>query len=171
MSLIIRAATSRDAEECLRLRLALLGETPYMLYEPTEISESVDDERDRIARLTRTASGLYYIAVSDDDVVGILNGFTEEPKRRQHSMRLALGVRNSHWGRGIGTLLMKQAFTSSAEAGIVRLEAIVHAANHRALSLWLRLGFHFEGTRRWSLLIDGSYADEYMLARVQPLAP
>jgi RimJ/RimL family protein N-acetyltransferase len=51
-------------------------------------------------------------------------------------------------------------------AGIKRLELTVHTANARAVSVYQRCGFQIEGTRRSSMLVDGVYTDEYLLALI-----
>jgi RimJ/RimL family protein N-acetyltransferase len=40
------------------------------------------------------------------------------------------------------------------------------AHNERALALYRRCGFEVEGTRRHSLLVDGRYVDELLLANL-----
>jgi RimJ/RimL family protein N-acetyltransferase len=40
----------------------------------------------------------------------------------------------------------------------------VHTTNLRAIGVYLRCGFKVEGLRRSSLLVDGEYVDEYLMA-------
>lgn len=40
------------------------------------------------------------------------------------------------------------------------------AHNHRAIALYSKVGFRFEGTKRDSLLVDGLYVDEYYMAKL-----
>ena len=51
-------------------------------------------------------------------------------------------------------------------AGVKRLELTVHTSNDRAVSLYRKFGFEIEGTRRSSLLVDGVFKDEYLMAHV-----
>jgi len=45
-----------------------------------------------------------------------------------------------------------------------RLELTVMAHNHRAASLYQRMGFSVEGPRTQCLLIDGRFVDELYMA-------
>jgi RimJ/RimL family protein N-acetyltransferase len=47
-----------------------------------------------------------------------------------------------------------------------RLELTVMAHNAAAVALYEKAGFVIEGTRRHSMLIDGSYVDEYYMAKL-----
>ena len=50
--------------------------------------------------------------------------------------------------------------------GIHRLELTVMAHNFKAVALYERAGFTIEGSRRHSLLVDGSYVDEHYMAKL-----
>jgi RimJ/RimL family protein N-acetyltransferase len=45
-----------------------------------------------------------------------------------------------------------------------RVELTVHTTNQRAIAAYKRCGFQVEGVRRSSLLVDGKYVDEYLMA-------
>jgi RimJ/RimL family protein N-acetyltransferase len=40
------------------------------------------------------------------------------------------------------------------------------AHNERAIRLYKKMGFEIEGTKKHSLLISGSYVDEYYMAKL-----
>ena len=85
---------------------------------------------------------------------------------------LGIGVRSSHWGRGIGTALMS-ALTEAADRwlNIQRIELTVFTDNARAIALYRRFGFVVEGTHRAFALRDGAYADVHAMARLHPNPP
>jgi RimJ/RimL family protein N-acetyltransferase len=45
-----------------------------------------------------------------------------------------------------------------------RIELTVHTSNQRAIDVYKRCGFQVEGVRQSSLLVDGKYVDEYLMA-------
>ncbi|PLS16947.1 hypothetical protein CVD28_14935 [Bacillus sp. M6-12] len=49
---------------------------------------------------------------------------------------------------------------------INRIELTVLSHNVRALSLYKKMGFEVEGTKKNSLFIDGTYADGYYMAKI-----
>ena len=71
------------------------------------------------------------------------------------------------WNRhepSVGSALLNAALEWSRDAGLKRVDLTVHTTNERALSLYRRLGFEIEGTRRSSLLVSGRYVDEYLMS-------
>lgn len=52
----------------------------------------------------------------------------------------------------------------SREKRLRRVELTVHTSNRRAIDVYRRCGFEVEGTRQSSLLVDGHYVDEYLMA-------
>jgi RimJ/RimL family protein N-acetyltransferase len=164
--LCTRPAVEDDAAELLALRQAVFDETEYMLWEPREFKDSVDDERKRIERLNAGKNSRCLVAVADETLVGFLSAMGGSVNRLRHTTTLALGVRRSHWGRGAGSALLTEALSWSRSAGLVRVELTVHTTNQRAVALYQRHGFEVEGTRRNSLLVSGRYVDEYLMSVV-----
>ena len=52
----VRRAEESDAAKIIELRRALLSETSFMLWEPGEFEESVEEEAKRISRLNDAAT-------------------------------------------------------------------------------------------------------------------
>ena len=77
-----------------------------------------------------------------------------------------MGVRRTAWGQGIGSRLLKSIERWALAATIHRLELTVIAANERAIRAYERAGFVREGTKRDSLMIDGSYVDEIYMSKL-----
>jgi ribosomal protein S18 acetylase RimI-like enzyme len=67
-------------------------------------------------------------------------------------------------GQGVGTGLLAEAKRWAASVGLHRLELTVMAHNHRAISLYERMGFDVEGRRSQCLAIDGRFVDELYMA-------
>lgn len=164
MHTVVRRATEADAEALIELRRKLFAETTFMLWEPAEFTSTSDHERHRIARLNGQANSVVLIAESGGQAAGLLTAVGGERKRQQHAVHLALGVAKAWWGQGIATRMLQDALAWSREVGVKRVELTVHTANLRAISVYLRCGFQVEGVRRSSLLVEGAYADEYLMS-------
>ena len=160
----VRQAREDDAAGVLALRQAVFEETDFMLWEPAEFKDTEDDERKRITRLNSATNSTCFIATDQARVVGFLNAMGSPVNRLRHSSTLVLGVRRSHWSRGVGSALLTEALAWSRAAGLARLELTVHTTNLRAFELYRRHGFEVEGLRQKSLLVNGQFVDEYLMS-------
>ena len=69
----------------------------------------------------------------------------------------------------MATRMIEHVLGWSREVGLRRVELTVHTTNLRAIGVYLRHGFKVEGLRRSSLLVDGEYVDEYLMAVLNEL--
>lgn len=165
--MLIRRAVEEDAVALLDLRTLLFAETDFMLWEPGEYKDTAADEAARVKRLNAGLNTMFMVAqAKEGDLVGFLAAFGGMAKRQRHSTTLSLGVRRSHWRQGVGSSLLQEALSWAASAGVVRVELTVHCTSVRAISLYERHGFQREGVRRKSLLVNGTYMDEYLMSRL-----
>lgn len=162
----IRRADESDAAAIIELRRALLVETSFMLWEPGEFPESVDDEAKRIGRLNGRDNCLMVLAEEDGCPIGTLTAYGGETRRIRHRATLAVGVAREHWGKGVATAMLEYALNWAREQRLRRIELTVHTSNQRAIDVYKRCGFQVEGVRQSSLLVDGNYVDEYLMAIV-----
>jgi RimJ/RimL family protein N-acetyltransferase len=163
-AVLVREAVEGDAKELLALRQVVFEETEYMLWEPAEFRDSVEDERSRISRLNSSKNSRCLVAIADNEMVGFLNAMGGTVNRLRHATTLALGVRRSYWGQGAGSALLSSALAWSRLAGLARVELTVHTTNERAVALYRRHGFEVEGKRRKSLYVNGRYIDEFLMS-------
>lgn len=92
--------------------------------------------------------------------------------RMAHVGHLHLAVHDDHWGRGIGTGLMRAMMDLADNwLGLRRLQLDVLADNERAIRLYERLGFEREGVMRGEVLRDGALVDTLMMGRLIDPAP
>ena len=162
----VRRAVESDAAAIIALRRALLVETSFMLWEPGEFPESVDEEAQRIGRLNARDNCLMVLAEEDGSPMGTLAAYGGETRRIRHRATVAIGVAREHWGKGAATAMLDYALRWAREQRLRRIELTVHTSNQRAIDVYKRCGFQVEGVRRSSLLVDGNYVDEYLMAIV-----
>ena len=162
----IRTAQKVDAAKLIEHRRQIMAETPYMLFEPGELTKTAEDEEARITRLCAGGNSTILVAEDGAEIVGNLTAVGGDVRRLKHSATLAIGVTRSHWGQGIGGELLGTAVAWASSAGLHRLELTVHTTNLRAIGLYLKHGFEVEGLRRRSLKVDGLYVDEYLMSRL-----
>jgi RimJ/RimL family protein N-acetyltransferase len=160
----VRRADESDAAAIIELRRALLIETSFMLWEPGEFKESVEEEAKRISRLNERDNCLMLLAEEDGHPIGTLTAYGGEARRMRHRATLAVGVAKEHWGKGVGTAMLEYALRWSREMRLRRIELTVHTTNQRAIEAYKRCGFQVEGVRRSSLIVGEKYVDEYLMA-------
>jgi RimJ/RimL family protein N-acetyltransferase len=164
--IVIRQIAPDDAPAFLALCRRLDTETRFMMLEPDERTTTVDEQRAAINGLLASANQMIFVAVDEPRIVGYVEAKRGEFRRNRHSAYIVAGVLQSHAGRGLGSKLFVAVESWARFAGIARLELTVMAHNAAAIRLYEKLGFTREGTRRWSMRVDGEYVDEFAMAKL-----
>ena len=162
----IRQATRDDAVDLISLFEALYTETKYMLMEP---GESALDDTTLANRIDNGASAhteIWFVSTTDEGLNGFVYGRRGAARRNRHSLYLVMGVRKAAWGHGTGGALLQSIERWAIASAIHRLELTVISSNERAIRTYRRGGFVPEGTKRHSLLVDGSYVDELYMSKL-----
>lgn len=84
----------------------------------------------------------------------------------KHIGEFGMTVLKDYWGQGIGSSLLTQMESFAKCVGVTRIEAKVRCSNQRGVSLYNKSGYEIEGTRKKAALIDGSFEDEYYIAKL-----
>ena len=129
-------------------------------------------------RVTRTQS--FISGLTDNDhmlvaeveeasvkkVVGVANLSVNKSNRIRHSGSIGISVNSDYHGMGIGKALM----TNLIDIGdkwlmLVRIELGAFTDNEKAINRYKSLGFEIEGTKKYAIIRNGKYEDEYLMAR------
>lgn len=164
--MLIRTARATDAEDVLELLLRLDEETRFMMYEPGERSTSVHGQAEALGTFLASENNTFLLAEEGGRLVGFLEATGGAFRRNRHVAHLVIGVLGEYAGRGIGTALMAEAARWARERGLRRLELTVQTHNRAARALYEKMGFAVEGTRKDAMLVEGSFVDEYYMARL-----
>jgi len=163
---IIREIRESDAENYLSLCKMLDDETKLMMLEPGERKTTPDEQGQRLRDIASRHNQAIFVAEEDGNLVGFLSVTGGQFARNRYSAYIVIGILQEHIGKGLGTALFQEMEDWSREHGIHRLELTVMVHNQRGVSLYEKMGFEIEGTKRDSLLVDGSYVDEYYMAKL-----
>ncbi|WP_312430566.1 GNAT family N-acetyltransferase [Lacrimispora sp.] len=165
MSVIIRPIEENDAESLWQMMSALDAETKYMMYEPKERTKNTDRIKSTIKEAA-AGNNLFLAAEADHEIVGYISAQKGILRRVKHSAYIVVGIRASYQRQGIGTSFFRQLDKWAGEKGVTRLELTVMCINDAARNLYEKNGFVVEGIKKNSMVVDGTYVDEYYMAKL-----
>lgn len=165
MNVIIRPIEENDAESLWQMMSALDAETKYMMYEPKERMKNIDRIKSTIKEAV-TGNNLFLVAEADREIVGYISAQKGILRRVKHSAYIVVGIRAAYQRQGIGTSFFKQLDKWADEKGVTRFELTVMCINDAARRLYEKNGFVVEGIKKNSMVVDGTYVDEYYMAKL-----
>ncbi|WP_312441622.1 GNAT family N-acetyltransferase [Lacrimispora sp.] len=165
MNVIIRPIEENDAESLWQMMSALDVETKYMMYEPNERTKNIDRLISTIKEAA-TGNNLFLAAEADHEIVGYISAQKGILRRVKHSAYIVVGIRASYQRQGIGSSFFKQLDKWANDKGVTRLELSVMCINDAAKNLYEKNGFVVEGIKKNSMVVDGTYVDEYYMAKL-----
>jgi putative acetyltransferase len=99
-------------------------------------------------------------------VVGVASLSVNKSNRVRHSGSIGLMVAKEYQSVGIGRSLMVNLIDLSDNwLMLIRIELGVFTDNEKAINLYKSLGFKIEGTKKYAIIRNGKYDDEYLMAR------
>ena len=162
----IREIREDDAATLFNLLARVDEETQFMLLEPGERKITIEDQRERIKTILSRNNQTIFVAENDNDLIGYLAAIGGEFKRNRHRAHIVIGILQAFINKKIGTKLFAELEKWTRQHAVHRLELTVMTHNERAIRLYKKMGFETEGTKKHSLLIKGSYVDEYYMAKL-----
>jgi ribosomal-protein-alanine N-acetyltransferase len=168
----LRTAKTPDGPALLQLGQKLLLETEYYLRTAQERAIDVSAMTEIIAAY-RERPGWHMINIWQDKraiAEGVL--VPGSLSRTAHIGVLGIGVLRSHWGQGLGQVVMAELEDRAQKDSLERLEFTVLSHNRRARDFYKRLGYNEEGCRRRSVRYGPDspspsirYGDEIQMAK------
>ncbi|MBI5877693.1 MAG: GNAT family N-acetyltransferase [Chloroflexi bacterium] len=162
----IRPITVDDSAAFLALCLQLDAETQFMMLEPGERTTTAEEQRVRVSELLARPNQTILVADSSDGLAGYIEGMGGDYRRNRHCAYVVIGVRQSFAGQGLGTRLSAALEQWARAHALHRLELTVMTHNERGIALYRKVGFEVEGVKRHSLLVGGTYVDEYAMGKL-----
>jgi len=165
----IRMAQPADASRLIDFVHKVSAESDFLTMMPGEFSMTPAQEASFLQDNLDADNKIYMVAMIDDEVAGTCN-FAGGPRRRtRHAGEFGMSVRKSHWGQGMGRLILTVLIDWAKSTGFVsKINLRVRTDNARAITLYENLGFVHEGTLRNEFLVDGRSHDLYWMGMVIP---
>jgi RimJ/RimL family protein N-acetyltransferase len=160
--IVIRDATADDAASMADFMTALSHEALDTV--SSRPPPTVNEERDFVATAT-AAGGVVFIALEETRVVGLLYLWPGQKPHDRHVCRFGMSVAREHRGHGVGHKLAVAAIERCRSwPTACRLELEVVPWNAPALSLYRKLGFVAEATKRKAIKLRGEPEDLILMA-------
>ena len=123
----------------------------------------MEQEAAILESICQNPRSIMVLAFDGGEIVGNASIHGSKHPRFSHRYNLAITVRKSHWGRGIGTALMDRLINFAKEIGAEVVSLEVRSDNDRAIALYKKFGFEKFGTYRKFFKFDDVYFDaDYM---------
>ena len=161
----VRPADPSDAEALTRLAEAVTAEPEGWLISANGEWRSVGDERRYLKALRRYPNAAVFVAErSDSAIIGRLSLARDTHPASAHVADLGLMVAKDARGHGVGRALLEAGADWARGASIRKLELHVFPWNERAIQLYERFGFEFEGYRKGHYQRAGDDVDAILMA-------
>lgn len=164
--MIVREIKTSDAEKFSHLMQQVEGNSEYMLWEAGERNSQPAQQRKMIESIEEEGNSIILVAETGNELVGFLIAFGGKARRNKHSAYIVIGILKEYRGQGVGSKLFEKLERWSLSNNIHRLELTVVTQNKSGLSLYRKMGFTTEGTKKHSLFIDGDFVDEYYMSKL-----
>jgi RimJ/RimL family protein N-acetyltransferase len=165
---IIREIKEGDAEEFLNLCRKIDAETSFMMFEPGERPTTIEEQKNEIRYILSRDNQTIFIAENDSHLIGYLIAYGGRYKRNRQTVYIITGILQGFTSQRTGTKLFEEMERWAQEKKIRRLELTVMVNNEAAIALYRKIGFEIEGRKKHSLFINGTYVDEYWMAKLLP---
>ena len=163
MEILYRNAQPNDAAALLDYLKVIGSESDNMTFGAEGFPATVEQEELYLKNMQNDPDSLMLMAISDGQIVGNASISRYGRLRFAHRWSLAICVRKSHWGMGIGSGLMTRMIAYAKENGAEVIELEVRSDNTRAKALYRKFGFETFGTYRKFFKIDNNHYDaDYM---------
>ena len=168
MSALLRPAAPEDAAEMLRFLRSTAAETEYLLRTPEEWTLTESEERELLAGALEDPRRTILAGFIQGELAGIGSvNPTGAQRRVRHRCSLALVVRASCWGLGLGRGMLTTLCGLACDMGYMQAELEYVEGNARARSLYERCGFVATGRfPRATRYDDGRCADDIFMVKL-----
>ncbi len=167
---IFRSPRPDDAEAMLEYLKTCAAQTPFILREPEECTETPQDEAQYLSALIASPQRLMIVCEIQGEIAGNCQLSFNSRRKTRHRGSVAIALVKQYWGLGIGTAMFHEMIEIARRQGLLQLELEFIEGNRRGQALYEKMGFHIVGSRPNAYrLSDGSMRQEILM--VKPLDP
>ncbi|MBR3873435.1 MAG: GNAT family N-acetyltransferase [Clostridia bacterium] len=161
---ILRSPKAEEAEAMLDYLKTVAAETPFVLREEEECTETVEQEAVFLQAVNHSPLQVMIVCEVDGEIAGNCQLSMMRRRKVRHRASVAIGLIRKYWGLGIGTAMFEAMIAIAREHGIEQMELEFIEGNQRAQGLYEKMGFRIYGERPDAIrLKDGTSLKEYMM--------
>jgi RimJ/RimL family protein N-acetyltransferase len=159
-TVVIREAVGQDSMPLIEYLGKIAEDTEFLTFGPGELNISHKEEEKLINEIFLAKNKIMLLAVAENEVIGCLNFRGGPRSRNEHAGEFGISVLKDYWGKGIGSLMIKQMIIWAKETGVIRkINLLARCDNDRALRLYESLGFFREGIISRGVYLSGQFYD------------
>ncbi|ABB13713.1 GNAT family N-acetyltransferase [Carboxydothermus hydrogenoformans] len=159
----IRKVSLEDAEELLAFYKRATNETTFLAYGPGEFNFTVEQEREFINGHLQNKKALLAVADCRGRIIGSVSFKPGLGTQFSHFGEMGIAVLQEFWGLGVGWALISYLKKWAKDNGVRKINLNVRVDNKRAISLYEKAGFTYEGRISRHYLINGVFYDSYIM--------
>lgn len=162
----LRSCTPEDAEALQAFFYQSALETTHTLhYKKKNIPISKLQESSQQA--LESPNNLFLGVFDNSKIIGQISFRVIHPEHPwvKHIGEFGMTILKDYWGQGIGSALLERMEHFAKSIGVTRVEAKVRTSNDRGIALYKKAGYQIEGSRKKAALINGSFQDEFYIAK------
>jgi RimJ/RimL family protein N-acetyltransferase len=161
---LIREALLEDARSLINCIEQINAETDF-LAEPGQPIVQASQAQQWLRDIRTAAAGVYFIAISNDAIVGYLGAFCYRLARIRHGMFVPhIGIRKAFRGHGIGNGLFEALESWARSRRMRRLELRVNERNEHGIALYRKRGFRIDGRIDGAVLLADRWDAHYWMS-------
>ena len=160
----LRSPRPDEATEMLEYLRDVSEETHFVLREPEECTETVEQEQAFLEAIIASPRNVMILCEVDGEIAGNCQLSLQRRNKVRHRASVAIALRRKYWSLGIGTLFFKEMIAIARENGIAQMELEFIEGNDRARGLYEKMGFRIYAEHPDAIrLKDGTMLKEYQM--------
>ncbi|WP_242220533.1 GNAT family N-acetyltransferase [Bacillus cereus group sp. BfR-BA-01380] len=168
-SYIVRTGKIEDAEALLDIQKAVVSEGEFLISVSEEFNKTSSQQKEWVQNILESENETLIVAEKDGEVVGwIVFEMTKNRKRLSHTGSFGMLIRKGHRELGIGKMLLKTLLEWAEKNPFIEKVSLgVFSTNHRAISLYKKMGFIEEGRKIKEFKFnDNEYVDDILMYKL-----
>ena len=160
----LRSPRPEEAAEMLEYLRDVAGETHFILREPEECTETIEQEAAFLEGINASPRNVMIVCEVDGEIAGNCQLSFGRRAKVCHRASVAIALRKKYWRFGIGTIFFEEMIAIARENGIAQMELEFIEGNDRARGLYEKMGFRVYAEHPDAIrLKDGTMLKEYRM--------
>ncbi|MFB4158512.1 N-acetyltransferase family protein [Geomicrobium sp. JSM 1781026] len=161
----IRKGKLDDSDEILQLQSSVISEDKFLITTSAEFTPNFANQKEWMNKILENDRETIIVAEFEAKVIGWIIFQSHDRKRLQHTGSFGMAVSKAHRGTGVGKALVESLLLwAEKNTYIEKISLGVFSTNHRAISLYKKIGFIEEGRKVKEIKIDNhQYIDDIMM--------